>query len=78
MSNQPEQIRPLAPATGSAPTCVWVRLKGKQLCGASATQREVVSGWTYCSEHASRVAEMFGYDQLDAIEPNDKLRDAAQ
>ena len=64
------------PASAPAPTCAWVNWQAPQgserLCGRPATHREVMSNLPYCAEHADEVAEMFGYEHLDAIAPNVK------
>jgi len=77
MSKQPEPLRPLAPASGSA-TCCWIlsdtgqhRMSPK-LCGEPATHIEPIGRYTYCGEHAEKIADVFGYDQIDQIAPNDQ------
>jgi hypothetical protein len=54
-------------ASEIGPFCCWVVGLGEHLCRKPATHREPMSGWTYCSEHAKDVADMFGYDQIDLL-----------
>lgn len=70
---------PLAEAHGSAvPTCDWVvrdtenyRIR-HELCGKASTHRDPFTRHTYCAEHTPVVADIFGFDTLDAIQPNDR------
>lgn len=49
--------------------CDWVLFEQNRVCRLPATHYEPYSKRYFCHRHAPKVADMFGYDQLDQIKP---------